>query len=142
MCSTTNFYSLCKLNKIILFIGICSLIKAPLPVLAQSKISGDTTLPTNSQINNIKTEIYEITGGSRPENATNLFHSLKEFSIKSGDTARFVHDAGIQNILTRVTGGSASNINGTIQTWIDGVKPSTANLFLINPQGIIWVRLF
>lgn len=136
MCFTT--YSPFKFRKILLLIGISSLFQATLPVLAQTRISGDATLSTPTKINNIKSGIYEITGGSRPENAANLFHSLKEFSIQSGDTARFVHDAGIQNILTRVTGGSASNINGTIQTWIDGVKPSTANLFLINPQGIIF----
>ncbi|MGB3640549.1 MAG: filamentous hemagglutinin N-terminal domain-containing protein [Rivularia sp. (in: cyanobacteria)] len=138
MCSTTYSCSLFKLKKVLLLIGIASLFKAPLPVLAQTRISGDSILTTPTKVNNIKSGIYEITGGSRPENAANVFHSLKEFSIKSGDTARFVHDAGIKNILTRVTGGSVSNINGTIQTWIDGVKPSTANLFLINPQGIVF----
>lgn len=138
MSSTTYFCSLFKLKKVLLFIGITSILKAPLPVLAQTRISGDRTLATPTKVNNIKSGIYEITGGSRPQNAANLFHSLKEFLIESGDTARFTHDAGIKNILTRVTGGSASNINGTIQTWIDGVKPSTANLFLINPQGIIF----
>ena len=136
MCFTT--YSPFKLKRILLFIGIYSLFQAPLPTQAQTRISGDKTLPTPTLVNNVKARIYEITGGSRPQNAANLFHSLQEFSIQSGDTARFVHDAGIQNILTRVTGGSVSNINGTIQTWIDGVKPSTANLFLINPQGIIF----
>ncbi len=135
MCFTT--YSPLKFKRILLFIGISSLFQAPLPTQAQ-RISGDRTLPTPTSVNNVKARIYEITGGSRPQNAANLFHSLQEFSIQSGDTARFVHDAGIQNILTRVTGGSVSNINGTIQTWIDGVKPSTANLFLINPQGIIF----
>lgn len=138
MCFTT--YSDCSLGlkKILLCIGISLLVKEPLPVLAQTRISGDGTLPTPTKVNNFQNRIHEITGGTRPQNASNLFHSLKEFSIQSGDTARFVHDAGIKNILTRVTGGSASNINGTIQTWIDGVSPSPANLFLINPQGIIF----
>ncbi|MEO1378319.1 MAG: filamentous hemagglutinin N-terminal domain-containing protein [Cyanobacteria bacterium J06635_10] len=136
MCSTTSFDLLFRFKQILLFIGISSLLKAPLPVLAQTRITGDSTLPT--QVNIIQGGIHEITGGSRPENATNLFHSLKEFSIQSGDTVRFVHDTGIENILTRVTGNSPSNINGTIQTWIDGIQPSTANLFLINPQGIIF----
>ncbi|AFY58328.1 filamentous hemagglutinin family N-terminal domain protein [Rivularia sp. PCC 7116] len=126
------------LKQFLLLIGISPLITVTLPVSAQTRITGDATLPTPTKINNLKSGIYEITGGSRPENAVNLFHSLQEFSIQSGDTARFTHDAAIKNILTRVTGGSASNINGTIQTWIDGVKPSTANLFLINPQGIIF----
>jgi len=138
MCFTT--YSDCSLGlkKILLCIGISLLVKEPLPVLAQTRISGDATLTTPTKVNNLQNRIHEITGGTRPQNASNLFHSLKEFSIQSGDTARFVHDVGIKNILTRITGGSASNINGTIQTWINGVSPSTANLFLINPQGLIF----
>ncbi|MCJ8283731.1 MAG: filamentous hemagglutinin N-terminal domain-containing protein [Rivularia sp. ALOHA_DT_140] len=138
MRSTTYSDWSIRCKQIILFIGISLLTKESLPVLAQTRISGDATLPTLSKVNNLQNGIYEITGGSRPQNATNLFHSLKEFSIQSGNTARFVHDAEIKNILTRVTGGSVSNINGTIQTWIDGVKPSTANLFVINPKGIIF----
>ncbi|MBV6623467.1 MAG: filamentous hemagglutinin N-terminal domain-containing protein [Rivularia sp. (in: Bacteria)] len=138
MRSTTYSDCFFGLKQFLLLISISSLVTAPLPVSAQTRISGDATLPRSTKVNNLNSGIYEITGGSRPENAANLFHSLKEFSIQSGDTARFTHDAAIKNILTRVTGGSASNINGTIQTWIDGVTPSTANLFLINPQGIIF----
>ncbi len=63
---------------------------------------------------------------------TNLFHSFQEFSIPTGGTAAFIHDTSILNIITRVTGGAASNIDGTISALGD------ANLFLINPSGIIF----
>ncbi len=109
----------------------------PLPARAQTQITPDGSLPTN--INNIGEGVYEITGGGQPNNSTNLFHSLKDFSIKSGDTARFVHPQGIENIITRITGGLPSQINGTIQTLIKGTTDiGRANLFLINPSGIIF----
>src|SRR6185436_12061026 len=50
-----------------------------------------------------------------------------------GDVATFSGPANIQNILSRVTGGSSSSIDGTIRSDIAG-----ANLFLINPNGIIF----
>jgi filamentous hemagglutinin family protein len=62
----------------------------------------------------------------------NLFHSFSQFNLSAGDVATFSGPANIQNILTRVTGGSASSIDGTIRSTING-----ANFFLINPSGII-----
>ncbi|MUG91656.1 filamentous hemagglutinin N-terminal domain-containing protein [Scytonema sp. UIC 10036] len=109
----------------------------PLPARAQTQITPDGSLPTN--INNNGGGVYEITGGGQPNKGTNLFHSLKDFSIKLGDTARFVHPQGIENIITRITGGLPSQINGTIQTLIEGTTDiGRANLFLINPSGIIF----
>jgi filamentous hemagglutinin family protein len=64
----------------------------------------------------------------------NLFHSFREFNVDSGGSAYFITPPGIENILSRVTGGSRSEILGTL-----GVVES-ANLFLINPNGIIFGR--
>src|SRR5437660_5064355 len=77
-----------------------------------------------------------ITGGTRPGNGTNLFHSFGQFSIAAPDTANFFNETGrsTTNILSRVTGGSPSNIFGTIQTTAFG----NANLFLMNPAGIVF----
>ncbi|MBD2772358.1 beta strand repeat-containing protein [Iningainema tapete] len=71
-----------------------------------------------------------IAGGARRGN--NLFHSFSQFNISNGQKVYFVNPSGVQNILTRVTGGQASNIFGTL-----GVE-GTANLFLINPNGILF----
>ena len=80
--------------------------------------------------------VVQITGGIRPDNGTNLFHSFGEFSVPNNNIANFLNDSGsaTSNILGRVTGGNVSNIFGTIQTSGFG----NATLFLMNPAGIIF----
>ena len=79
---------------------------------------------------------YEITGGTRPSNGSNLFHSFGEFSVPTNNIANFLNETALptNNILGRVTGGNPSNIFGTIQTTGFG----NANLFLMNPAGIVF----
>jgi filamentous hemagglutinin family protein len=62
----------------------------------------------------------------------NLFHSFSEFNVNDGQRVYFANPDGIQNILTRVTGRDVSDILGTLG--VDG----NANLFLLNPNGIIF----
>ncbi len=62
----------------------------------------------------------------------NLFHSFERFNIDAGATVLF-EDPGVANILSRVTGNELSEILGTI-----GVNGGDANLFLLNPNGIIF----
>jgi filamentous hemagglutinin family protein len=74
---------------------------------------------------------FDITGGT--QSGVNLFHSFGQFGLTQGQIANFLANPGIQNILGRVTGGNASVINGLIQ-----VSGSSANLYLMNPAGIIF----
>jgi filamentous hemagglutinin family protein len=75
-------------------------------------------------------QVDQIDGGAI--RGANLFHSFSQFNIGEGRGAYFANPSGIENILSRVTGSDASKIFGTL-----GVS-GNANLFLINPNGIIF----
>ncbi|MBD2457226.1 filamentous hemagglutinin N-terminal domain-containing protein, partial [Nostoc sp. FACHB-87] len=92
----------------------------------QAQVTPDGTLNTSVTGSNH----YSITNGSRVGN--NLFHSFSQFSVPSNGSAVFHNAADIQNIFSRVTGGHVSYIDGLIQA------NGNANLFLLNPSGIIF----
>ncbi len=71
-----------------------------------------------------------IDGGTRRGN--NLFHSFQQFNVEQNQRVYFANPVGVESILTRVTGANPSRILGTLG--VDG----GANLFLINPQGILF----
>jgi filamentous hemagglutinin family protein len=99
---------------------------------AFAQIVPDTTLGNESStVTRVRPTIDQINGGAT--RGANLFHSFQEFNIGEGRSAYFTNSAGIENILTRVTGTNSSNILGTL-----GVTGGNANLFLINPNGIIF----
>jgi filamentous hemagglutinin family protein len=84
----------------------------------------------NTIVNSSNGRDFIITGGGNA--GTNLFHSFSQFSVPTGGSAIFNNATNIQNIFSRVTGGTASNIDGVIQA------NGSANLFLLNPSGLLF----
>lgn len=113
-------------------LSLLLLLLLALPVAkVKAQIVPDETLGEESSVVTPVDESNDnIEGGAA--RGGNLFHSFREFNVGGGRGVDFINPAGIENILTRVTGGNVSNILGRL-----GVR-GEANLFLINPNGILF----
>ena len=97
----------------------------PLTTQAQVIPDGTTSTTVNQDGSN-----FTIEQGDRIND--NLFHSFNEFSVPTGGSAAFNNAGDIANIFSRITGSSISTIDGLLSA------NGTANLYLINPNGIIF----
>ncbi|NEQ83357.1 MAG: filamentous hemagglutinin N-terminal domain-containing protein, partial [Moorea sp. SIO2I5] len=103
------------------------------PALAQ--IVPDNTLGDNPSVVKPNVEVKGLPADLIEGGATrgdNLFHSFSDFNVGDLQRVYFANPAGINNILSRVTGSNISKIFGTLG--VDGA----ANLFLLNPNGIVF----
>jgi filamentous hemagglutinin family protein len=102
---------------------------------AQGQITPDATLGSEgSQVLpgvEVRGDVADLIEGGATRGG-NLFHSFEDFNVEAGGRVYFANPAGIDSILSRVTGGDPSNIFGTLG--VDG----TADLFLLNPNGIVF----
>ncbi len=76
---------------------------------------------------------YQVTADLGQTVGGNLYHSFTRFDIAAAESATFSGPANITNIMSRITGGSASQIDGLLRSTIVG-----ANLYLINPNGVVF----
>jgi filamentous hemagglutinin family protein len=113
-----------QIREILLYAALCCFF--PTPALAQ--ISADGTTATD--VNSPDGQNFDIDGGDKA--GGNLFHSFRDFSVPDGGSASFLNSPDIVNIINRVTGGNISEINGLLKAG------GSANLFLINPAGIVF----
>ena len=96
-------------------------------IVPASDGTGTAVTPNGNQFN--------ITGGTLSKDGANLFHSFSKFGLTAEQIANFQSSPAIRNILGRVTGGDISQIDGLIK-----VTGGNANLFLMNPSGIVFGR--
>lgn len=124
----TQFMEFKQLSRLGKRLGLSTFLFFSIPAtIVKAQITPDESLPTS--VEQLR-EIMKINGGERAGN--NLFHSFEEFSIPEGMQAVFENATDIENIFTRITGESASSIDGILKT------QGGANLFLVNPNGIIF----
>ncbi|MDV3351111.1 filamentous hemagglutinin N-terminal domain-containing protein [Leptothoe sp. LEGE 181152] len=101
------------------------------PARADGGVIPDNTLGAESSVvNSLDSLIQLVEGGVVREG--NLFHSFWEFNVAEGHEVFFVNPTNVESILTRVTGDKPSAILGRLGVLGD------ANLFLLNPNGIVF----
>ncbi|MGD1866228.1 MAG: filamentous hemagglutinin N-terminal domain-containing protein [Phormidesmis sp.] len=146
-CKITPFYRAAHTGKnrftlLSLSILFSSLAGGITPSLAQVNAQTNTDEPpivVDSTLGDERSRLSTV--GNRTnvtegaQRGTNLFHSFERFNILDRQqSVYFMPDENIENILTRVVGSDPSNILGTL-----GVdRASSANLWLINPNGIVF----
>jgi filamentous hemagglutinin family protein len=82
-------------------------------------------------------EIHGDQGLRRGTNDAIVLHSFDQFNLGANETARYTDRANlindVTNVLTRVTGGSASQLDGRLES----LYPQ-ADLFFVNPNGVFF----
>ena len=97
------------------------------------QVHAEISLSVNNKAVSIDNSKYAITQDLGITAGNNLFHSFHSFNLEQGETVTFSGANYIENVISRVTGGTASNINGTIRNTIPN-----ANTYLMNPAGILF----
>ena len=110
-----------------------SLFYVALALLPSEKSHSDITL--DGSLNTVTPVIsapqYTIEAAYGLQKGSNLFHSFKQFNLNKGETATFKASNSIENIISRITDGEKSYINGTIAT----ETANNVNLWMVNPAG-------
>ena len=76
---------------------------------------------------------FQIGAGLGSRAGGNLFHSFERFSLGTGESATFSGPGEIRNVISRVTGGARSDIDGALRSTIPG-----ADFFFVNPAGVMF----
>jgi filamentous hemagglutinin family protein len=96
----------------------------------QAQIVTDGTVGPKVSLSGGEIKIGADLGTRRGDN---LFHSFEKFGIATGQTATFTGPGTIKNVISRVTGGEVSSIDGKLAS-----KVGQADLYFLNPAGIMF----
>jgi len=97
---------------------------------APAQISTDGTLGPSI---NLSGPNFQIGAELGQQHGPNLFHSFRDFNLNSHESATFSGPNSVQNLISRVTGGNPSNIDGLFRSTISG-----ANVYFLNPYGLLF----
>ncbi len=113
-----------------LFLLSFAIVIASLLADSQAQITLDGSIGSGGNLTGpdytIPAEVGQQLGG-------NLFHSFGDFNVNTGESATFTGPGSVSNIIGRVTGGNPSHIDGLLRSDI-----ARANLYLLNPQGVMF----
>jgi filamentous hemagglutinin family protein len=104
----------------------------PFSALTKAEVTLDGSLGPTGPIPLVD-QNFEIPDTVGQTVGPNLFHSFGLFNINTGESATFTGPAAIDNVISRVTGGSQSFIDGLLSSKIE-----SANLWFINPAGVLF----
>jgi len=76
---------------------------------------------------------YQIKADLGQQHGGNLFHSFQDFNLSSHESATFSGPNSVNNVISRVTGGNPSNIDGLLRSTIPN-----ADMYFLNPYGIMF----
>lgn len=76
---------------------------------------------------------YDIAAELGQQHGNNLFHSFQTFNLQSHESATFSGHESIGNVITRVTGGQPSHIDGMLRLTLPH-----ADFYLLNPAGLLF----
>ncbi|EDN68966.1 Large protein containing haemagglutination activity domain [Beggiatoa sp. PS] len=76
---------------------------------------------------------YQIGPDLGQQRGGNLFHSFQDFNLQRFESATFSGPNHIQAVISRVTGGNPSQIDGLFRSTIPG-----ADVYFLNPYGIMF----
>jgi filamentous hemagglutinin family protein len=106
------------------------LLLGTLLTVSQAQITMDGSLGSAGPLTGPHYRIGAELGQMR---GSNLFQSFGQFNVRRGESATFTGPPAIANILSRVTGGQPSSVDGLLRSEIAG-----ANLYLLNPSGVLF----
>jgi filamentous hemagglutinin family protein len=100
------------------------------PLAGSAEVATDGTLGAVVRLTGRDVKVPARLGQRR---GRNLFHSFERFGIETGNKVTFTGPDGLKNVISRVTGGAPSKIDGTLASTVRG-----ADVWLLNPAGILF----
>lgn len=113
------------------YAGLCLLVGAMLtPLPAVAEVVTDGTLGARQRVK-VPGPDYRIGASLGEIRGRNLFHSFDRFGIETKRSATFTGPSGLDNVISRVTGGEPTSIDGRLTS-----KVPNADFWFLNPAGV------